>query len=55
MKGFCYLLTITAGLFLIVGCGKSTTDTKPKPKPDVVQSMDIKQPSDSKEQTSSEE
>ena len=55
MKRFCYLLTISASLFLIAGCGKSKTDTKPMPKPDVVQSMDIKQPSDSKEQTSSEE
>jgi len=55
MKRFCYLLTITAGFFLIAGCGKSKTDTNPKPKPEVVQSMDIKQPSDSKEETSSEE
>jgi len=49
MKRFCYLLTITAGLLLIVGCGKSTTDDTPKPKPDVVQPMDIKQPGESKE------
>ena len=54
MKRFCYLLSVTAVFFLIVGCGKSKTDTKPKPKPDVVQSMNIKQPGDAQE-TNSEE
>ena len=49
MKRFCYLLSVMTVVFLIVGCGKSKTDTKSKPKPDVVQSMDIKQPDDSKE------
>ena len=52
MKRFCYLLSVTAVFFLIVGCGKSKTDTKPKP--DVVQSMNIKQPSDAKEANSEE-
>jgi len=54
MKRFCYLLSVTTVFFLIVGCGKSKTDTTPKPKPDVVQSMDIKQPSDMKETPSEE-
>ena len=51
MKRFCYLLTVTTVFFLIVGCGKSKTDTKrePESKPEVVQSMNIKQPDDSKE------
>jgi len=41
MKRFCYLLTVTTVFFLIAGCGKSKTDTKPESKPDVVQSMNI--------------
>jgi hypothetical protein len=45
MKRFCYLLHVTVVFFLIAGCGKSKTVTEPKP--DVVQSMDIKHPGDS--------
>lgn len=46
MKRFCYLLPVTAVFFLIVGCGKSKTESKPKPKMDVVQPMNIEQPGD---------